>query len=102
MQNGRLNGTRRTTSRLPSRSVAIISWAPQSENQRRSWRQRGDSPIARPVSNVLISGMEECVVDTYQNLQFSISYLFAHNGGVSSSEVMPAPLLIKRHPLRNV
>src|SRR5215510_3621105 len=67
MQNGRLKGTRRTTSRLPSRSVAMISWAPQSENQRRPSCQRGDSPIAKPVSNVFISGIEECVVDTYQH-----------------------------------
>jgi len=35
--------------------TAMISCAPQSENQRRSSCQRGDSPIARPVNRVFNS-----------------------------------------------
>src|SRR5215217_1015591 len=55
MQNGN-EGMRTMTSLLPSRSTAMISCAPQSENQRRSSCQRGDSPNAMPVIRICSSG----------------------------------------------
>src|SRR3712207_4914646 len=55
MQNGN-DGTRATTSLLPSRSTAMSSCVPQSENQRRLSCQRGDSPNAMPVIRVCNSG----------------------------------------------
>src|SRR5918994_3498992 len=55
MQNGN-DGTRTTTSLLPSISTAISSCAPQSENHRRSSCQRGDSPNTMPVIRVCSSG----------------------------------------------
>jgi hypothetical protein len=36
-----------------ARSTAMTSCAPQSEIQRRSWCQRGDSPNTRPATSVL-------------------------------------------------
>src|SRR5215208_1032070 len=48
-----------TTSLLPSRSTATISCVPQLENQRRPSCQRGDSPIARPLSRICGSGTED-------------------------------------------
>src|ERR671911_1275746 len=54
MQNGN-DGMRTMTSLLPSRSTAMISCAPQSENQRRSSCQRGDSPKSMPVIRVCSS-----------------------------------------------
>jgi hypothetical protein len=41
-----------TTSLLPSRSTAITSWVPQSENHNRPSCQRGCSPNTSPPSNV--------------------------------------------------
>ena len=49
MQNGKVDGTRAMTSLSPSRSTAMISCAPQSENHSRPSCQRGDSPNARPL-----------------------------------------------------
>src|SRR5215208_6542085 len=54
MQNGN-DATRTMTSLSPSRSTAMISWVPQSENHRRSSCQRGDSPNAMPVIRVCSS-----------------------------------------------
>src|SRR5215217_5458856 len=54
MQNGN-DSTRRMTSLLPSRSTAMISWAPQSENQSRLSCQRGDSPNTMSVIRVCSS-----------------------------------------------
>src|SRR5918999_756559 len=54
-QNGN-EGTRTTTSLLPSRSTAMISCAPQSANQSRPSCQRGDSPNAMPVMSICGSG----------------------------------------------
>ena len=48
-------GARPTTSDVPSRSTAMISPAPQCENQRRSSCQRGDSTKASPSSNRVVS-----------------------------------------------
>src|SRR5687768_8602207 len=45
------------TSLLPSGSTATISREPQSENQRRPSRQRGDSPNTIPVINVCGSAL---------------------------------------------
>src|SRR5215471_11252669 len=45
------------TSRLPSRLTARISCAPQSATHKRPSCQRGDSPKARPVNRVCISGI---------------------------------------------
>src|SRR6266581_9752373 len=53
------DGTRTMTSLLPSRSTAMTSCAPQSENQRRFSNHRGDSPNARPLIRVCSSGMED-------------------------------------------
>src|SRR5215211_3287667 len=55
MQNGN-EGTRTMTSLSPSRSTATTSCVPQSENQRRSSCQRGDSPNAMPVIRICGSG----------------------------------------------
>src|SRR5215208_7017115 len=55
MQNGN-DGMRTMTSLLPSRLTATTSCAPQSENQRRSSCQRGDSPNTMPVIRVCSSG----------------------------------------------
>src|SRR5262245_10662210 len=49
MQNG-ASATRATTSLAPDRSTAITSPAAQSQNQSLSSYQRGDSPMATPVS----------------------------------------------------
>src|SRR5829696_6926417 len=54
MQNGNA-GMRTMTSLLPSRLTAMTSCAPQSENQRRSSCQRGDSPNTMPVIRVCSS-----------------------------------------------
>src|SRR5229473_2035881 len=51
------NWTWTMTSLLPSRSTAMTSWAPQSENHRRSSCHRGDSPNAMPVIRVCSSGV---------------------------------------------
>src|SRR5260370_1436833 len=50
------NWTWTMTSLLPSRSTAMTSWAPQSENHRRSSCHRGDSPNAMPVIKVCSPG----------------------------------------------
>src|SRR5215212_1914654 len=54
MQNGN-DGMRTMTSLLPWRSTAMSSCAPQSENQRRSSCQRGDSPNMMPAIRVCSS-----------------------------------------------
>src|SRR5918993_1113085 len=59
MENPMFVGARVTTSLLPSRSTATICWAPQWENHNRPSRQRGDSPITRPLIRVCTSGTEE-------------------------------------------
>src|SRR5215208_7306051 len=58
----RPGGPSPTTSLLPSRSTATISWVPQLENHRRPSCQRGDSPIARPLSRICGSGIEDSFV----------------------------------------
>src|SRR5215471_10910562 len=60
------------TSLLPSRATARISCAPQSATHRRPSCQRGDSPNARPVNRVCMSGITRLVLT--QPL-FSSSYL---------------------------
>src|SRR5215213_5122426 len=58
MQNGD-EDTLAMTSLSPARSTARSSCAPQSENQRRSSCQRGDSPKAMPVIKVCGAGIED-------------------------------------------
>src|SRR5262249_38284451 len=41
---------------------AMISCAPQSENQRRPSCQRGDSPIASPLNKVFTSALQSLVI----------------------------------------
>src|SRR5919204_4954728 len=50
-------GTWRTTSLVPCSSTATTSPVPQFATHRRPSCQRGDSPIARPVSSVRGSGI---------------------------------------------
>src|SRR6266581_296961 len=77
------DGTRTMTSLWPSRSTAMTSCAPQSENQRRSSCHRGDSPNARPLIRICSSGTEDFVdgITTSSSGQ--------SNGGLSSCLTHP-------------
>src|SRR5829696_8915292 len=60
----RPGGPSPTTSRRPSRSTATISPVPQCANHRRPSCPRGDSPIARPLSRVVVSSTAGPCADT--------------------------------------
>src|ERR1700761_8530605 len=58
MHNGKAE-SRTTTSCFPSRSIAMISCAAQSDTQKRPSDQRGDSPNMRPDFKIFTSVAED-------------------------------------------
>src|SRR5262245_6284130 len=83
-----------TTSLLPSRSNATISWVPQLENHRRPACQRGDSPIARPLSKMCGSDIEASLRDQIFHVRlvepgYSVGGVTLEQGRASETAVTP-------------
>src|SRR5262245_51725977 len=99
-----------TTSLLPSRSTAMISWVPQLENHRRPACQRGDSPIARPVSKLCGSDIETSLRHQHFHVRllepdYGVGGVTLEQGRASETTVAP-PIALKcmpsHHAIRTV